>query len=90
MKSADFQIKFDSGATRDLRKLRQKVTVIIPSIIKTINSLPDDPYQGKPLKGNKSGCYSCRVGDYRIIYEIYHAEKTIYIIIIGNRKEIYR
>ena len=36
MKSADFQVKFDSGAARDLRKLRQKVTVIIPSIIKTM------------------------------------------------------
>ena len=90
MKSDSFQVKFDSRAVRDLRKLRQKVTVIIPSIIKTINSLPDNPYQGKPLKGNKSGCYSCRVGDYRIIYEIYPAEKIIHIIRIGNRKEIYR
>ena len=90
MKSADFQVKFDSGAARDLRKLRQKVTVIIPSIIKTINSLPDDPYKGKPLKGNKSGCYPCRIGNYRIIYEIYQVEKTVHIIRMGNRKEIYR
>ena len=90
MKSADFQVKFDSGAARDLRKLRQKTTGIIPSIVKVINSLPDDLYQGKPLKGDKKGCYSCRVGDYRIIYEIHHAEKIIHIIRIGNRKEIYR
>ncbi|PIP16622.1 MAG: hypothetical protein COX46_01115 [bacterium (Candidatus Ratteibacteria) CG23_combo_of_CG06-09_8_20_14_all_48_7] len=90
MKSADFQIKFDTRAARDLRKLRQKSAVIIPSLIRTINSLPTDPYQGKPLKGNKRGCYSCRVGDYRIIYEIYPTEKIIHIIRIGNRKEVYR
>ena len=90
MSSSDFQVKFNVRAARDLRKLRQKVTTIIPSIIATIDSLSAGPYQGKPLKGDKKGCYSCRVGDYRIIYEIYHTEKTIHIIRIGNRRDIYR
>lgn len=90
MSSSNFQVKFDARAARDLRKLRQKVTGVIPSLIRAIDSLAADPHQGKPLKGDKKGCYSCRVGDYRIIYEIYHAEKTIHIIRIGNRREIYR
>ena len=90
MKSANFQIKFDTRAARDFRKLNQKVPGIIPPLIKTIDSLPSNPYRGKALKGNKNGCYSCRIGNYRIIYEIYHTEKVIHIIRIGNRKEVYR
>ena len=90
MKSPDFQVKFDARSARDLRKLRQKITSAVPSLIRAIDSLPTDPYQGKPLKGDKKGCYSCRVGDYRIIYEIYSVEKIVHIIRIGNRREIYR
>ena len=90
MKSANFRVKFDARAARDFRKLSKKVPNIIPSLIKVIDSLSSKPYRGKTLKGNKKGCYSFRIGDYRIIYEIYHSEKVIHIIRIGNRREVYR
>ena len=57
---------------------------------KFINCLSGNPYYGKPLKGNKKGCYSLRVGEYRIIYEVYPSKKIVYIIRIGHRKDIYR
>lgn len=55
-----------------------------------IDSLAKHPFSGKPLKGDKKGCYSLRYGDYRIIYEIYPTQKVVLIIRIGHRKEIYR
>lgn len=90
MKSLDFKVKFDTRAAKDLRKLSRKTTSIIPSLVKAIDSLSLDPYKGKALKGDKKGCYSYRSGEYRIIYEIYQLEKIVYIIRIGNRREIYR
>lgn len=70
MKFANFRVKFDARAVRDFRKLSQKVPTIVSSLIKVIDSLLSNPHRGKALKGNKKGCYSCRIGDYRIIYEI--------------------
>lgn len=41
----------------------------------------------KRLKGEKS--FRLRAGDYRVIFDINHAEKTIVIIKIGHRKNIH-
>ena len=90
MKSPVFQVKFDTRAAKDLRKLRRKVPAIIPSLIKAVDSLSSNPYRGKALKGDKKGCYSHRSGEYRIIYEIYQLERIVHVIRIGNRREIYR
>ena len=42
----------------------------------------------KKLKG-RTGC-RIRVGNYRIIYEIYDSELLIDVIALGHRKDIYR
>jgi mRNA interferase RelE/StbE len=46
--------------------------------------------QLKPLKGELSGLYSLREGDYRIIYQILRQETTILIHSIGHRRSVYR
>ena len=90
MKSPKFKIKFNPSAAKDLRKLTKKQLKIVSSLIESIDCLSGNPYYGKPLKGNKKGCYSLRVGNYRIIYEVYLSKKIVYIIRIGHRKDIYR
>ncbi|MFH1900733.1 MAG: type II toxin-antitoxin system RelE/ParE family toxin [Candidatus Omnitrophota bacterium] len=88
MKSPDFQVKLDTRATKDLRKLTQKNPVIIPSLIKAIDSLPSNPYKGKALKGDKKGCYSYRSGEYRIIYEIYQywqSQRNLLVIKVKSK-----
>ncbi|PIU18790.1 MAG: type II toxin-antitoxin system mRNA interferase toxin, RelE/StbE family [Elusimicrobia bacterium CG08_land_8_20_14_0_20_44_26] len=88
--NSKFSIEFSSLATRDLRKIERSNRAFLISLATCINSLADNPYLGKPLKGDKKGCYSLRDGDYRIIYEIYPSEKVILIIRVGHRKDIYR
>jgi mRNA interferase RelE/StbE len=58
-------------------------------ILSAIGSLSDNPRpQGyKKLKGRKG--YRIRVGDYRIIYEIFDNILLIDVIDLGLRKEIY-
>jgi mRNA interferase RelE/StbE len=88
--SSNFNIKLSTAALKDLKKLRKKNPEIFSSLIKTIDSLYSDPYSGKSLKGDKKGLYSYRIGNYRVIYEIYKIEKVILIIKIGDRREVYR
>jgi len=49
-----------------------------------------DPLKfGRPLRRNLSGLFKLRVGDYRIIYQIYEHEVLVVIIKVGHRKEVY-
>ena len=90
MNSNKFGIEVDPKAGRDLKKLRNTNLTLTNRIIKLIDTLSSHPFSGKPLKGEKCGCYSLRTGDYRIIYEVYSTEKIVHIIRIGHRKDIYR
>ena len=42
------------------------------------------------LVDDLTGLYKLRIGDYRVVYEILHAEEIIVIHLIGHRREIYR
>ena len=86
-----FNIVIDPQAEKDLKKFKHANPKLLSRLINAIDSLIYNPHQGKPLKGDKKGCYSLReADDYRIIYEIYPAQKTIHIIRVGHRREIYR
>jgi addiction module RelE/StbE family toxin len=72
MNSASFRVEADPRADRDLKKLRRTHPDVVTRLIGLIDRLPTDPFQRKPLKGEKEGCYSLRYGDYRIIYCAVH------------------
>jgi mRNA interferase RelE/StbE len=55
-----------------------------------IKRLETDPALGKPLRGNLSGKWSIRIGDYRIIYTIDEREKTITLYDAKHRKAAYK
>jgi mRNA interferase RelE/StbE len=52
----------------------------------------DDPRSvGAAQKGSKLGeFWKYRVGDYRVIAEIQDTVLTVYVVEIGDRKELYR
>ncbi len=37
-----------------------------------------------------SSCYRLRVGDHRVIYELNVQARTIHLLAVGNRREVYR
>ena len=43
-----------------------------------------------PLKGYFSGLYKLKVGDWRVIYEINHNNKTVTVHKVGHRSEVYK
>jgi mRNA interferase RelE/StbE len=45
---------------------------------------------GKPLRGELEGLYSARRGDFRIIYEIHLATRTVVVHRAAHRSDVYR
>jgi len=49
-----------------------------------------DEIKPEGLAGDLAGLYKLRIGDYRVIYEVLSAERTLVIHAIGHRSQIYR
>jgi mRNA interferase RelE/StbE len=73
-----------------LKRLSRQHHPILPRLIRAIDDLALHPFAGKPLKGEKRESCSLRVGDFRIIYDLYPDRQTVHLIRVGDRKEIYR
>ena len=79
-----------TDAQKFLKKLAASDRSILERIIKTLDSLQINPFQGKPLKHGMKGQYSLRVGVYRIIYKVDQRIITVFVLDIGHRKHIYQ
>jgi mRNA interferase RelE/StbE len=44
---------------------------------------------GKPMQYSYKGHRRLRVSDYRVIYRIEEEQKTVYVVAIGHRKDVY-
>jgi len=83
-----YNVKWQEKAIEDLRNLDKQTAQGIIERVKTY--LSQDPISlGKPLKGMFKGLFRYRYGYYRIIYALDRKEKSILILRIGHRKNIY-
>ena len=82
-----YKIVWDTRAYRELKSINVKDAV---RILNSINQLHLNPYKvGKSLKGKFRGKRRLKVGNYRIIYWINEDNKTVWIVAVGHRKDIY-
>jgi mRNA interferase RelE/StbE len=83
---AKYKVEIKNKARKSLDKLSD---FIVAPILNALNDLAENPRpQGyKKLKGRKG--YRIRVGDYRVIYEIFDNVLLIEVIDLGHRKDIY-
>lgn len=85
-----WRIGFSKRADKQLSKLNPGVRKIILSwLLKNLDGCDDPRAYGKPLKGDKSGIWRYRVGDYRVLCEIQDDELLVLAIEIGHRRSIY-
>jgi len=85
-----FKVEFLAEAIKELSELDKPIQRIIKEKIDLLAQNPDNLKNNiKALKGEFSGKYRLRVGDYRVIYRVENEIITITIIRIGHRKEIY-
>lgn len=79
-------LAFSKQAIKELENINEPFYTKIKEAIFSLTENPR-PVGYKKLKGRDG--YRIRVGDYRVIYEIFDTELMIDIITLGHRKDIY-
>jgi mRNA interferase RelE/StbE len=59
-------------------------------IVGTIRSLADDPRPPGSKKMSGKERYRVRQGNYRIVYSIQDHERSVWIVKVGHRADVYR
>jgi mRNA-degrading endonuclease RelE of RelBE toxin-antitoxin system len=76
-------------ARRAIDRLPDKIAVAVLDYL--VGPLLENPRRvGKPLRGNLIGLHSATVGAYRIVFEIDPDRRTVRVISIDHRADIYR
>jgi mRNA interferase RelE/StbE len=82
----DYSLNFSKQALKELAKINDPFYSKIKIAIINLTKNPR-PQGCKKLKGRDG--YRIRVGNYRIIYDIFDFDLVIDVIDLGHRKEIY-
>jgi mRNA interferase RelE/StbE len=83
-----YQLRYSPEAERFLDKLRDRD--LVRHLYQALDKLRQNPYPSGCKKMAGRPDYRVRVGDYRIIYRVFHRELLVEIIKIGDRKDVYR
>lgn len=85
-------VQLDQRAVKDLRRLGSADRArILKYLNETVATREDPRSVGKALTGGElAGLWRYRVGDYRILARLEHDRLVVYVVEIGNRREIYR
>ena len=88
MANLGYAITFARSARKELENLDP---ALVDRIFPLIESLAQDPRPPKCKKlSGVQNLWRIRVGDYRVIYHIYDADKVIDIVVVRHRREAYR
>jgi len=82
-----YKIELRRKAQRSLDKLPKDD---FNAVIEVVKDLGNTPRPKGVEKIKTAGLWRIRQGDYRIVYSIDDSEKTVIILRIGHRREIYR
>ena len=81
-----YRLRYTSEAAGRIRKLHPEVKQEIRDAIRT---LQNSPLTGHALQQELFGYRSYRVRSYRIIYQLNDDERTIDLVFIGQRRNVY-
>jgi len=81
-----YRVRYTPEAAERLRKLHPEVKQEIRQAIRT---LQNTPLTGHPLQQELSGFRSFRVRTYRIIYGLNDEARTIDVVFVGQRRNVY-
>jgi len=83
-----YSVELSQSAARSLRELPTRQQLRIRQKIDALADNPCPPGHRK-LKGEERS-YRIRVGDYRVVYEIFEEIVMVLVLRIGHRKDVYR
>lgn len=85
---AKYSLRIKKSARKELQAIATKADR--QRIVKRIQSLADDPRPPGAIKLSGLERYRIRQGRFRILYTIEDTILIVYVIKIGDRKDIYR
>lgn len=87
---ARYDIRFQPSARRAIaHRLPESAATAVLEFCE--NTLAVSPHRvGKPLFGPLAGCHGARRGTYRIVYRIDVGTRTVHVVDIDHRIDIYR
>jgi mRNA interferase RelE/StbE len=85
-----YQVRFQAAARRAIsHRLPESVAAAVLEFCAA--TLAVSPHRvGKPLFGPLAGCHGARRGTYRIVYRIDEDSRTVHVLDIDHRADIYR
>lgn len=85
---ARYKLRIKKSAAKELEAISRKVDR--QRIVARIEALADDPRPAGCMKLSGSERYRIRQGPYRIVYAIEDEQLVVYVVKIGDRKNVYR
>ena len=87
-----WQIELSETAEKQLAKLDKPVAKRLLGFMRERLASLDDPRSiGQALRGSELGeFWKYRVGDWRLVCQIKDAKILITVVLLGNRREVYR
>lgn len=85
---AIYQIEWKKSALRELKRIDREV---VPRIVAAVEELSAQPLPSgvRKLQGSLR-TYRIRVGNYRVIYELYELRLMVEVVRVRHRKDVYR
>ena len=83
-------VEFTEEADEQLLKLDKPIRERIRKYVKELEKLPNPKIRAESLKGDLGDFCKYRVGDYRLICQIYDEKMLVLVVKIGHRSKVYR
>jgi len=84
---AGYKVYFKESVENDLRPLPKKD---LRTILHRIEALAKDPRPPGHEKLTGQERYRVRQGSYRIVYSIQDKDRTVWVVKVGQRKDVHR
>ena len=83
-----YTVEFTSAAARQVRKLPRPAQVRVLGAIELLGTDPRPP--GARKLAGEATAWRMRVGEYRVIYDVFDRSLIVTVVRVGHRREVYR
>ena len=85
-----YELRFDDDAKRVYQQVDIKLARRFNRCLDRLGENPFTHPNIKPLTGVLKGLYRCRVGDWRVIYEVIPSQRVVNVLQIIRRGQAYQ
>jgi mRNA interferase RelE/StbE len=83
-----YRIEWRESTKKDLRRIGPQG---VRRVIAAVEQLAENPFPAGCQKLRGSTCaYRIRVGDYRVLYEVFQGMLIVEVVRVGHRRDVYR